>query len=141
MVVPDSTNRVLQWKQTRAGEAWTSSEIYKGDNEVVYAEPDDVGDRIIVMEHLGLGSVHGFLYSVNARQTWLDLGEEYKRLGATFTKDFEVAVAHFVKWTQFFPLPPLSALVKLADPELSPECRPPRPGDYRKSPCWPASYQ
>jgi hypothetical protein len=141
IVVSNFTNRVLLWRQVPTNKTWVSSEIYKGDNEIRYAEPDGVADRIILIENLGLGAVHGFLYSVAARETWLDLGSEYKRLGASFTSDFNVAVAHFTNWTQIYPMPTLGAWVEKADRKLSPECRPPNPGDYRRSPCWPASYQ
>ncbi len=141
VVTTNATNHVLLWTQDAERGTWKSVEIYKGDNNIFYAEPDATGDRLILIERAGGGEVHGMLYSVDARQVWLDLGSDYKWLGAAFADNATVIVAEHTTWTRVFPMLPLSAFTALADKELSPECRPPSPRDYRHSPCWPPSYR
>jgi hypothetical protein len=104
-------------------------------------EPDAVGDRLILIEQVGGGNVHGFMYSVSARKVWFDLGSDYKWLGAAFTANSEIVVSEHGNWKRVFPILSLSALVALADKEISPECRPPSAREYRQSRCWPASYR
>jgi hypothetical protein len=141
VVTANDTNRVLLWKQSAQDKSWSSSELYKGDNIIFYAEPDATGSRLILIEATGEGGAHAFLYSVGARQTWFDLGSEYKWIGATFTEKSDIAVAHGGKWTGFVPILPMSAQVTLSEKQLTPQCRPPSAGNYRQSPCWPASFQ
>jgi hypothetical protein len=141
ILMTDYTNHVLLWKQDTATKAWASTEVYEGDNVIFYAEPDATGDRMILIESLGEGDVHGILYSISAREVWFDLGTDYKWLGAAFANNSNVIVSEHFTWARVFPLFPLSGFAALADKELSPECRPPSPNDYRKSACWPASYQ
>ena len=81
----------------------------------------------------------GTLYSVKGRQSWYDLGSDYKWLGTAFNTESNVAVSAHSKWIGFFPIMPLSKLETLAETNLSPHCRPPKPGDYRTSSCWPKS--
>jgi hypothetical protein len=138
IVTANDTNKVGLWSEAPDG-TWTRADIYEGDNPIIYAEPDATGGLLIVLEAVGDGDVHGFLYSIRAREIWFDLGTDYKHLGATFTDHSEVVVKHGTR--SVFPILPLSALVSLADGELSAECRPPSPQDYRQSRCWPASYR
>jgi hypothetical protein len=139
IVTADYTNSVRLWSQRGQDNKWASSEIYKGDNPVKFAEPDANGDRIIILEDVGGGAVHGLLYSVGARDIWYDLGSDYKWLGAAFTNNSEVVVAEHWEWNRTYPVLPLSRLVEIAEPQLSSECRAPSPKQYRQSPCWPAS--
>jgi hypothetical protein len=133
------TNRVLLWKGN--GETWTSTELYRGESPIVYAEPDADGERILLLEVIGGGTVHGFMYSIKARQKWFDLGTDYKWLGAAFTDKHEVAVSKHNTWTDVFPVLPLSRLVEIAKKELTPSCQPARQGDFKSSPCWPSSIE
>jgi hypothetical protein len=141
IITTDYTNQVFRWRQDAQGKAWLSTEIYRGDNPILSAEPDAAGDRLILLEGIGGGAVHGVFYSISARKVWLDLGSDYKWLGATFTDKSDIVVSEHWKWARVFPMLSLSALAALADKELSPECRPPAPKEYRKSRCWPASYR
>jgi TIR domain len=141
IMTTDGTNRVLLWTHDANKDAWQSAEMYRGDNPIIYAEPDATGDRIILIENLGEGDVHGLLYSVGAREIWFDLGTDYKLLGAAFADNANIIVSEHESWKRTFLLLSLSALATLGDKELSPECRPPSPGDYRKSSCWPTSYK
>jgi hypothetical protein len=139
IVIADNSTRVQLWTQRVTDNKWVSTELYKGDNPVIYAEPDANADRIILMESVGNGDVHGLLYSVAARDAWFDLGADYKWLGAAFTDHSEVVVSEHSSWKRAFPVLPLSRLVEIADTQLSPGCRPPSPKQYRQSPCWPGS--
>ena len=139
VLTSNSSNRVQLWQQEASTGIWASGEIYKGDSPIIYAEPDATGDRMIMIENRGEGDAHGVLYSVTARAIWYDLGSDYKWLGAAFTDSSEVVVAEHGTWMRVYPLLPLSGFVALADAQLSPECRPPAPKEYRQSPCWPAS--
>jgi hypothetical protein len=139
-VVASDWNRVSLWKPATGQLSWKGTAIYTGDNPIRYVEPDATGERVILLEDTGIGEVHGFLYSIPARQAWLDLGTEYKWLGATFTDKSAIAVAHSNHWTDVFPILPLSALAALADKVLSMDCRPLAPKEYRQSKCWPAAY-
>ena len=141
IVTANLTNQVLLWRQTAKEKNWTSSKIYRSDNPVRYAESDLAGQRLIVIEDEGEGVVHGLLYSLSAREQWLDLGTDYKWLGVTFTNKSEIAVAESGRWVRVFSIPPLRSFVTQAIDALSPECRPPSPDEYRQSPCWPSSYR
>jgi hypothetical protein len=135
VVTTDLTNKVMRWSDD--ARRWSSREIYHGENAIVYAEPDATGDLIIVLEQLVGDTVVGALYSVKARQTWYDLGSDYKWLGAAFNTESNVAVTAHWKWIGSFPILPLSKLEALAEANLSPHCRPPTASDYHCSPCWP----
>jgi len=90
--------------------AWTATEIYRGDYPVFYAEPDATADRLLLIETIGGGDTHGFLYSVPARQRWLELGSDYKWFGELFSADGGIAAgARGIQ--RYVDLPPLSALV------------------------------
>jgi len=141
IITTNYTNQVFRWKQDAPGKPWDSTEIYRGDNPILSAEPDATGDRLIILEAIGGGAVHGLFYSLRAREAWFDLGSDYKWLGATFTDKSDIVVSEHWKWARVFPMLPLSALAALADKELAPECRPPEPKEYRKSHCWPGSYR
>jgi hypothetical protein len=135
----DRSNRVLLWKNAGSGKAWTSSELFRGNNSVVYAEPDSTGTMLLLLELIEQ-TVIGSLYSVTAKQTWFDLGSEYKWLSATFSGRQEIIVSKAgsrVAWA----IPSLSELVDAAKKQLLPSCQPVRAGDYRSLPCWPASYE
>ncbi len=140
IVTANFTNGVRMWRPGPAGQ-WSSTEIYSGDHPVRYAEPDATGARLIVIEDMGGGDVAGTLYSVDARSTWLDLGSDYKWIGAAFTSTSDVVVSNHDTWTRVYPLLRLSALVAAADKALSPHCRAPTASDYRRSPCWPTTYR
>ena len=122
VVTTDFTNKVIRWSFD-AGR-WSSREIYHGENQVYYAEPDATGDLVIVLEHSVGDTDVGALYSVKARQTWYDLGSDYKWLGAAFNTESNVAVSAHWKWIGSFPILPLSKLEALAQANLSPHCRP-----------------
>jgi hypothetical protein len=142
IVASDSTNRVTLWKQSAQTLKWTSTEIYRGDNPVFYVEPDSSGKLLILLEDGGSGDVHGFLYSLDDRRIWFDLGSDYKWLGAAFAaSESEIAVSEHWTWARVYPIFSLSRLTAIAEKKLSPECRPPSPGEYRKSPCWPSTYR
>jgi hypothetical protein len=141
IVATNGTERVFLWKPVGEEKTWTGTELYNGDNPILFAEPDSSGERLILLEGVGEGEVHGFMYSIPARQVWFDLGEDYKWLGAAFTEKSEIVVSKHGTWTDIFPMLPLSTLAALADKELSPECRPAASKEYRESPCWPANYR
>jgi hypothetical protein len=143
IVTADDSNRVLLWKRDANNAKWVKTEVFHGEHSVLYAEPDADGERLLLIENVAVGSseIHGFLYSIRARQEWFDLGNDYKFFGAAFTDNSEVVVSKHWTWTNVFPVLPLSALVALANKELSPECRPPHEGNFKSSPCWPSSYQ
>jgi TPR repeat protein len=141
IIVSDDSSAVQLWKLDPHTMNWTNTEIYRGDNPILYAEPDSTGDLIIMLEDVGSGEVHGFLYSLSGRRIWFDLGYDYKWLGAAFTANSTIAVSEHWKWARFYPLFPLGTFVALAEKELSAECQPPSPKEYRKSPCWPSMYR
>ena len=141
VVTSDSDNRVLRWKREGNEGKWRSTELFRGEKPIIYAEPDTDGDRLLLIEVTGGSGMRGFLYSVRARQEWFDLGSDYKWLGIAFTDKQEVVVSKHDTWTNVFPVLPLSALVELANKELTPACRPVNQGDYKSSPCWPTSLE
>jgi len=61
-----------------ASREWRSWEVFHGDNDIGYAEPDETGDRLVIIEHHVGDNETGILYSVKARQIWYDLGSDYK---------------------------------------------------------------
>ena len=136
LVTTDLSNKVMRWRFEQGH--WRSWEVFHGDNDIGYAEPDETGDRLVIIEHHVGDNETGILYSVKARQIWYDLGSDYKWLGVTFNAPANVAVSAHWKWTGSFPLLPLSKLKSLAEANLSAHCRPKDPNDYRSSPCWPA---
>jgi hypothetical protein len=138
LVVADGTNRVIEWR--RQDDRWDSKELYHGEHPVVSAEPDNSADRIIVVESTFGRYVNGSLYSVKARQEWLDLGPGDRKLGATFTSKEEVIVRHGSPPAVYL-LPTLSQMVSLAIDALSPACTPKQAGNFRSSPCWPEALQ
>lgn len=140
IVVADGSNRVNLWTEDAAAGKWSAREIYRGDLEVIYAEPDGDGQRFIIMEAVG-SSISGLVYSAAAREVWYQLGSDYKWLGAAFLNPTELVVRQNFSLSQAFALLPLSRLAEIADGQLSAECRPPDPKAYQKSPCWPASVQ
>ncbi len=141
IITSNYTNHVLLWSEEPQRKTWLSTEIYKGDNLIYYAEPDATAGRLILIEKIGGGEVRGLLYSLGAREVWFDLGSDYKWLGAAFAEKSNVVVSEHFTWARVFPMLPLSAFAALADKQLSPGCRPPSQKDYRQSPCWPASYR
>lgn len=141
VVTADGSDRVLVWKRQAASGQWTSTELFRGKKPITHAEPDVDNKRLILFEESGSSNIHGFLYSLAARQEWYDLGEDYKWLGAAFRNAQEVVVSKHDTWTNVFPILSLSALVDLAKKELSPSCRPTKEGDYKSSVCWPSSYE
>jgi hypothetical protein len=141
IVTTDWSNRVLLWKLATNGKDWTSSEIYRSDHQVNYAEPDNLGRWLIVLERHEESEVMGLFYSLSAHEKWFDLGSDYKWLGATFTDKSEVAVSAHDSWKSVFTIPSVNSLKDRAKDSLSPECRPLVPYGYRQSPCWPALDQ
>jgi Sel1 repeat len=131
------SNSVLLWRPNKDHKQWESQEVYRGENDITYAEPDAKGDRLLLIENVGGGEGRGFLYSLSAREEWLNLGKDYRFLNVSFTSDDEIVVSKHSKVTNVFPLLPFNALVELAGKQLSPSCRPATPGDFRSSPCWP----
>jgi len=112
------------WEKDGAGE-WRTRELYRGDYPVFYAEPDEDGDRLLIIESTGGGDARGFLYSVAAGQRWLELGSDYKWFGAAFADDGGI-VSGAGGPGRFIDLPPLSALVaetrgRLPSPPSAPD--------------------
>jgi hypothetical protein len=141
VITADCTNRVLLWKRVGVAGNWESTQLYNGEKPIQYAEPDREANRLLLTEEVGGDNLHGFLYSVRTKQAWFDLGTDYKWLGITFTDREEIVVSKHFSWANVFPILPLSALVDLANKELSPECRPIKERDYRNSRCWPSSFE
>ncbi len=98
---------------------WRSTELYRGDYPVFYAEPDGDAGRLLIIESTGAGDTRGFLYSVEAGQRWLELGTDYKWFGEAFSEDGGIASgAGGVQ--RYIDLPPLSALVAETEARVEP---------------------
>ena len=136
IVTTDYTHAVLRWHKDAASGTWSNQEIYNGDNPVFYAEPDDTGNRLLLMESLSGGDVKGFLYSVPARQRWIDLGSDYKWFGEAFSEDLGIA-AGAREVQDYIRLPKLHELVSETEGRLPDSCKPREEGVYDTSPCWP----
>jgi hypothetical protein len=141
IVTTDFSNRAVSWERAAKDKKWQSTELYHGENPLIYAEPSPDGKLLLLLENIGEGNVHGILYSTTARKTWADLGRDYKWLGEAFTEKNNIAVSKHWIWTDVYPILPLSSLVELARREISHECVPSEAGNYRTSPCWPAAFQ
>jgi hypothetical protein len=137
IVTTDGGNRVIRWSYR--DEQWISQELYHGDNPVFYAEPNDTGNLLIILEYLSGGTVVGTLYSVKAGKIWYELGSDYKWLGATFINPTDIGVSKGQKWVNVFPVLSLEELKNLAERNLSPHCHLYTGTDYRGSKCWPAT--
>lgn len=140
-VVTAESNRVRVWRLDQAAQNWNSIDVFRGESDISYAELDPSGQRLIVLEYVGGGDVRGILYSVSARQKWLDLGSDYKWLGAAFTEAGEIAVTEHSTWKRVISVPSLSTLTRTAAEMLSIECRPTIERSFRSSPCWPKTIQ
>jgi hypothetical protein len=141
VVTTDGSNRVLRWKreESEGKYRWNSSrQLYQGNRQIIYAEPDATGDRLLLIEGTDTNVVRGFLYSVRARQEWFDFG---RGIRIAFNDKQEVVVSERGAWTKVFPVLQLSELVELANNKLTPACRPVNQGDYKSSPCWPTSLE
>jgi hypothetical protein len=90
--------------------SWQTTEIYRGDYPVFYAEPDARLERLLIIEGTGGGDARGFLYSVPAGERWLELGSDYKWFGEAFAEDGGIA-SGAGGINRFVDLPPLSTLV------------------------------
>jgi hypothetical protein len=119
--------------------AWTSQEVYRGDNPIFEVESDRDGARLLLTENVGIATLRAFYWSTAARDELLDLATEYKWLTVAFTAKSDIAVrVRSEPWAVVRP-PPLNALITEAEQALSSACRPTTANDYRTSPCWPAS--
>jgi hypothetical protein len=122
IVTSSSEGAVRLWRKDEAG-AWQSTELYRGDYPVFYAEPDDTGGRLLIIESTGGGDARGFLYSIAAAGRWLELGSDYKWFGEAFSEDGgSVSGARGAQ--RFVDLPPLGTLVA----ETEARRPPPEPG-------------
>ncbi|MCB1500359.1 MAG: toll/interleukin-1 receptor domain-containing protein [Bauldia sp.] len=109
VLVSSNEGAVLLLEKDAKG-GWQSTELYRGDYPVFYAEPDATAKRLLVIESTGGGDARGFLYSVPAAERWLELGSDYKWFGEAFADDGGIASgARGIQ--RFVDLPPLSALV------------------------------
>ena len=127
---------VLRWSQDSDG-TWTSQLLHLADKPIEHAEPDPEGRRLLLVEDLGARNIRGFLYSLVARDEWLDLGSEYKWLGIGYLKSGEILVAHSGIADKVIRLPTLESLVQDAQDTLPNGCLPKLGNDFRSSPCWP----
>jgi hypothetical protein len=127
---------VRRWHRDAAAGTWSSKEIYSGDDPVFYAEPDVTGNRLLLLENTGGGGVQGVLYSVPARERWMELGNDYKWFGEAFSDDGGIAAGAREVQT-FIRLSTLSELVKETEGRVAAACAPAAGFDYRTSPCWP----
>lgn len=118
---------------------WSSSEVYKADRPVFYAEADASGEKLLTIEAVGGGDTRGFLYSLPAQSQWMYLGTDYKWFGAAFASDGRI-VAGARGAIQLIELPDLARLVTETDGNLQQRCRPQVEGDYRSSACWPTGF-
>jgi hypothetical protein len=119
--------------------AWTSEEIYRGDNPIFEVESDRDGARLLLTENVGVATLRSFYWSTAAGDELLDLATEYKWLAVAFTAKSDIAVrVRAEPWAVVRP-PALTALIAEAEKALSPACRPKTESDYRTSPCWPAA--
>ena len=73
VVTTNSTDRVLRW--SLADGAWRSRELYqKDDAEILCAEPDRVGDDLLVDMMMPGGITDSLYYSVAVQKPWRDFG-------------------------------------------------------------------
>jgi len=129
------TEQVRRWSLMDDG-GWASALVYSSESRLFYAEPNADGSQLILLEYVGDGDTHGLLYSVTARSKWLDLGTDYKWLGAAFGKEGEILTTRHFMPTQVWRLPERAELAREAAAYLPDHCA---TGDdaYRASPCWP----
>jgi hypothetical protein len=139
LVVSNYSDRVLRLH--RDGDQWKTSEIFRSQNPITYAELDDSMDRLIVLESVGESEVYGYLYSLKARQKWTDLGWDYKWLNVASLPGGEIGVSKHGKWTDVYSFASFSNMVEQAKLALSPNCRPAQAAAYRSSPCWPSGFE
>jgi TIR domain len=139
LIVANFTDRVFQLH--RNGGSWATKEIYRGENPITYAEPNESLSQLILVEDEGNSDMHGYVYSLKARETWTNLGWDYKFLDATFLPGNEIPVAKHGTWTAVYSFASFSKMVAEAKLALSNKCLPSKPDVFRTSPCWPPGFQ
>ncbi len=131
----DWSERVLRWARAADG-AWSSSLVYSSEAPVIYAEPNADASQLLLIESQSDGDVAGVLYSVAARSRWLDLGSDYKWLGAAFGERGEIVIGVHFSPAEVWRLPSRQELAREAGTYLPAHCA--VEGDaYRTSACWP----
>ncbi len=136
IVTADASRLVQRWRWS--GRAWGNRVVYRGQYEVLHAEPDEIGEHLVLIEQVRPGDLRRFLYTENARRTWRVLQQNYKRVGGAF--DESLAIGSYddgVGWEPMLRLPSLSELVGEAKATLPEACRPKIGEDYQTSACWP----
>ena len=136
IITTDTSHAVLRWHKDPESGAWSSRQIYTGDNPVTYAEPDATGDRLLITENLGAKVSIGFLYSVSAHQRWFELGTD-TQYDEAFSSDLGI-VAGAGKPQLYVRQPSFDELVSETADRLPASCRPAAAGAYDTSRCWPA---
>jgi hypothetical protein len=135
-----SDQRILRWTRTEDDGGWTGQEVYRGTAPIVYAEPDDAANRLLIVEAIGQSYFHTIYYSLAAGEAWFDLGTAYKYITVAFTDGLAIDYyGHLNIDRQLLTPLDLGGLVDAAGAALSPHCAPVVETDYSTSPCWPMS--
>lgn len=141
-LVVASAGKVFLWEPPNTPEAdWRQSLLYSGAAAVRDIESDAAGRRLLMLRMLESGEVEGVVYSLEARQDLVPLGEDYKWLQARFMADGSIRVWKHGSLTDIFVLPSTSMLRRSAAASLSEHCQPGKGQAWRDSPCWPSRFR
>lgn len=136
LLFASSDASISRLSYNRSTESWESTLVYQGELAVGAFESDIEGRTLLVEEYQPGAYVHGFLYAIDSRQIWLDLGREYKWYRAVFAADGRI-IRSDADSTIALRLPSIGALIDEALQALPDICRPAKEQQYRTSPCWP----
>jgi hypothetical protein len=140
VITPHSNGEIVRWSVSKNGAPATRQVIYRSRYDVIYAEPDEDGGRLIIIESRHGGDVAGLLYSIQARELWRELGAAYKWLGVAFVGKDQIAV--YTNQWELQRSPNLAELRTIAEDLLPSYCREGmRTKDYVKSKCWPSDIR
>ncbi len=115
---------------------YTEIALYKGLEDIVFAEPDKTGLYFLVAENLGTSYSNFYVLSRKSGMEYLNLGEYYKWYYAGFLTDGSILTNNSIQ-KEVIRIPGVSELLSEARSELSSHCTPRDPRDLRSSPCWP----
>lgn len=137
LLFASSDTSISRLSFNRLTESWETTLIYQGELPLGVFESDIDGSALLVEEYEPGAYVHGFLYSIDSRQVWVDLGREYKWYNAMFAADGRIIRSPGDGRAVALRLPSIDALMDEARQALPEICWPAEEGQYRTSPCWP----
>ena len=132
-----NSGNVTIWNPSNAADTgWEQRTIYSGRNQVLDAQSDASGKRLLIVESPDGPFRRGFVYSLEAHRTWREIGRGFRFLNVDFLADGSVYSEGLGAYVN--QLHSLQEAVDAAKDAINPECTPDNPDAWTTSPCWPS---